>query len=130
MPRLSDHLVKSAIRLVRQSTTVPNTSNTKAFTAEISDMSCSPVFLVIHDAQLRIVDGPKSGISRFWVQCFALPRNGGIVSKHLAILDEPEIVGNLVIESTRLRVARLRQPIDTARIRRLGLLVNCLDQGP
>src|SRR6476646_11279519 len=38
MPRVSDHLVKSAIRLVRQSTTVPNTSNTSAFTAEVSDM--------------------------------------------------------------------------------------------
>src|SRR3954454_1900203 len=38
MPRCSPHLVKSAIRLVRQSTTVPNTSNTSAFTAETSDM--------------------------------------------------------------------------------------------
>src|SRR5437899_4547398 len=44
MPRVSDHLVKSAIRLVRQSTTVPNTSNTSAFTAEVSDMSASPFF--------------------------------------------------------------------------------------
>src|SRR6266550_5074324 len=38
MPRVFDHLVKSLIRLVRQSTTVPNTSNTNAFTAAISDM--------------------------------------------------------------------------------------------
>src|SRR6478752_26097 len=46
MPRVFDHLVKSAIRLVRQSTTVPNTSNTSAFTAEISDMF-SPFFVVV-----------------------------------------------------------------------------------
>src|SRR5260370_35551931 len=47
MPRVSPHLVKSAIRLVRQSTTVPNTSNTSAFTAEISDMVASPSQFVI-----------------------------------------------------------------------------------
>src|ERR1700716_624809 len=46
MPRVSDHLVKSAIRLVRQSTTVPNTSNTSAFTAETSDMS-TPCFSIL-----------------------------------------------------------------------------------
>src|SRR6267154_2274024 len=39
IPRFSPHLLKSAIRLVRQSTTVPKTSNTKAFTAEISDIA-------------------------------------------------------------------------------------------
>src|SRR5260221_14213027 len=46
MPRLSAHLVKSAIRLERQSTTVPNTSNTSALTAEISDMF-TPVFVFL-----------------------------------------------------------------------------------
>src|SRR5205085_4775918 len=46
MPRSSDHLLKSAIRLVRQSTTVPNTSNTRAFTAEISDMLSSSLLLL------------------------------------------------------------------------------------
>src|SRR6266436_2253489 len=46
MPRVSDHLVKSLIRLVRQSTTVPNTSNTSAFTAEMSDM-LAPCFLFL-----------------------------------------------------------------------------------
>src|ERR1700704_4120986 len=61
MPRLSAHLVKSAIRLERQSTTVPNTSNTSAFTAEISDMR-TPLLhgpsvvgqLVVGNARLRI----------------------------------------------------------------------------
>src|SRR6478672_8313526 len=47
MPRVSDHLVKSAIRLVRQSTTVPKTSNTSAFTAEISDMPPLPFFYFV-----------------------------------------------------------------------------------
>src|SRR6266545_209018 len=45
MPEVSDHLVKSLMRLVRQSTTVPNTSNTSAFTADTSDMRASPLFL-------------------------------------------------------------------------------------
>src|SRR4051794_23976542 len=48
MPRVCDHLVKSAIRLLRQSTTVPNTSNTSAFTAEISDMVASPFLLSLN----------------------------------------------------------------------------------
>src|ERR1700682_4033054 len=46
MPEVSDHLVKSLIRLVRQSTQVPNTSNTSAFTPEISDM-VTPVFVLV-----------------------------------------------------------------------------------
>jgi hypothetical protein len=67
MPEVSDHLVKSLMRLVRQSTTVPNTSNTSAFTADTSDMRASPFSfrhsgargararnLEIPDAQLRI----------------------------------------------------------------------------
>src|SRR3984957_6957235 len=58
MPRVSDHFVKSLIRLVRQSTPVPNTSNTRAFTAEISDMITSGFFLFSYlsfrgDAQHR-----------------------------------------------------------------------------
>src|ERR1700676_1228526 len=55
MPRSSAHLVKSATRLLRQSTTVPNTSNTSAFTAEISDMSapCSPIRHSGFDAAYR-----------------------------------------------------------------------------
>jgi hypothetical protein len=35
------------IRLVRQSTTVPNTSNTNALTPEMSDMVVSPYSVVI-----------------------------------------------------------------------------------
>src|SRR4051812_28435228 len=97
MPRFSDHFVKSLIRLVRQSTQVPNTSNTSAFTPEISDMS-APIFLLL------------------------------IPSKHLAVLDESEIVGDRIIEGARLRVARLRQPIDAARVRRPGPVVNRLDE--
>src|ERR1700761_456291 len=96
-PRFTDHAVKSAIKLERQSTTVPNTSNTSAFTAEISDM---PV--------------PRSR------RCSRL--------KHLAVLDEAEIVGNLVVDRARLRIVGLRQPIDPARIRRRGLRVDLLDQ--
>src|SRR6266508_480002 len=102
MPRFSDHCVKSAIRLVRQSTTVPNTSNTNAFTAEISDM-LAPCF------------------------CYSCLQGA---SEHLAVLDEPEIVGNLVVERPRLDVVRLGQPIHPARARRLGLGVHRFDQGP
>src|SRR4051812_19961142 len=51
MPRVCDHLAKSAIRLLRQSTTVPNTSNTSAFTAEISDMVASPFFVIAQLSQ-------------------------------------------------------------------------------
>src|SRR5438270_5493079 len=65
MPRVSDHLLKSAIRLVRQSTTVPNTSNTNAFTAERSDMLDSSLLLFalipvssFPDVRLHIVDAP------------------------------------------------------------------------
>ena len=47
MPRVSPHAVKSAIRLLRQSTTVPNTSNTRALTAEISDMLAPGFYFVI-----------------------------------------------------------------------------------
>src|SRR5438445_12283117 len=102
MPRFSDHLVKSAIKLERTSTTVPNPSNTSAFTAETSDMF-APLLLV----------WPAS-----------------CISKHLAVLNETEIVSDPIVKNTRLRVARLGQPIDAARIRRLGPLVNCLDQRP
>src|SRR6185369_2180221 len=58
MPRVSDHLVKSAIRLERQSTTVPNTSNTRAFTAETSDMFPSILLSSFRDAPLGA--GPES----------------------------------------------------------------------
>src|SRR5258708_5236751 len=103
MPRLSAHAVKSPIRLVRQSTTVPNTSNTSAFTAEISDMFAP--FSNCHSGAMRSIE---PGISRFRVRVFDAPRNDSLSSKHLAVLDESEIVGNLVVERTRLHVARLR----------------------
>ena len=53
MPEVSDHLVKSLMRLVRQSTTVPNTSNTSAFTADTSDMRASPLFLFFCRSSFR-----------------------------------------------------------------------------
>src|SRR5690242_4820493 len=56
MPRLLPHLVKSSIRLVRQSTTVPNTSNTSAFTFEVSNMFFSN--------PSGMVRGIRRGISR------------------------------------------------------------------
>src|ERR1700675_1439577 len=70
MPDVSDHFVKSAIRLVRQSTTVPNTSNTSAFTAEISDMVASLFLLLFalpssssfRDARLAQARNPYSQI--------------------------------------------------------------------
>src|SRR6516165_11667131 len=52
MARLCDHPVKSLIRLVRQSTTVPNTSNSSAFTAETSDM-IAPFFPALPADGLR-----------------------------------------------------------------------------
>src|SRR5260370_4734275 len=89
MPRVSAHSVKSAIRLERQSTTVPNTSNTSAFTAEISDMS-APCFVFIYlsltssfrgDAQHRTrnLEIPGSLVSR-------APRNDNLLlSPHPSI---------------------------------------------
>src|SRR5947207_12165711 len=59
MPRFPDHFVKSAIRLVRQSTTVPNTSNTSAFTAEISDMLTPFVLFVSSFRHSGRATGPR-----------------------------------------------------------------------
>src|SRR6266404_260235 len=78
MPRFSDHLVKSAIRLDRQSTTVPNTSNTSAFTAETSDMRAPRFNFVIPgwsegpDPESR--DSPMCNCTSE-VRRFASPRN-------------------------------------------------------
>src|SRR5476651_1472407 len=109
MPRVFDHLVKSAIRLERQSTTVPNTSNTSAFTAEISDMFASNPFSCTtysghsgmrHLAQAR---NPYSDASMDSGFALRAPRNDDL--QHLSVLNEAEIVGNLVIERARRRVA-------------------------
>src|SRR6202051_2778574 len=124
MPRVPAHLVKSAIRLERQSTTVPNTSNTSAFTAEISDM-----FDPFQTSSFR--DGPKDQTRNLEIPgslATLAPRNDGKSSQHLAVLDESEMVGNLIVKCARLRVARLCQPIHPARTRRLGLLVHRFDQ--
>src|SRR5450759_1197780 len=99
MPRLSAHLVKSAIRLERQSTTVPNTSNTSAFTAEISDMS-NPCSLPICHSEMR----PRGADPEFRDSGFALraPRNDDLLLEHLAILHEAGDVGDLIVENPRL----------------------------
>src|SRR6202022_661572 len=91
MPRVSAHLVKSAIRLERQSTTVPNTSNTNAFTAEISDMFAPCLRFVIPGWSEG--PDPESRDSGFALRA---PRNDD--SKHLAILHETGDIGDLVVE--------------------------------
>src|ERR1700748_16556 len=103
MPRVSPHLVKSAIRLVRQSTTVPKTSNTSAFTAEISDMT-TPLLLLFLIERTR--------------------------SKHLAILDETEIFRDLIVEDAGLRIGGVRQPVHPTGAGGFGPLVDRLDQRP
>src|ERR1700686_678094 len=103
MPRLSAHLVKSAIRLERQSTTVPNTSNTRAFTPEISDMSTPSCLLFL-------IDGTRS--------------------KHLAILHEPRGIGDLIVKDARLRIGGLRQPVHPAGACGPRFLVHGLDHRP
>src|SRR5436190_10364030 len=85
MPRLSDHLVKSSIKLLRQSTQVPNTSNTSAFTSEISAMASLP-FSVCCCSRLQL----------------------------LAVLDEARPLGDLVVERLRGLVGLVRQPVQAA----------------
>src|SRR5262245_2550537 len=95
MPRFSDHFVKSLIRLVRQSTQVPNTSNTSAFTLEISDMFA------------------PSLLFRFLVGRLEL----------LAILHEPRPVRDLVVKQLRGFVGLVSHPVESAgaRVARGGL---------
>src|SRR5258708_6551858 len=76
MPRLSDHFVKSAIRLVRQSTTVPNTSNTIALTAERSDMLAPCFFYFCHSGMVRRT---RPGISRFRVRASRAPEMTALI---------------------------------------------------
>src|SRR2546430_11597807 len=114
MPEVSDHLVKSLMRLVRQSTTVPNTSNTSAFTADTSDIGRPPPFLVVIPGRAKC----EPGISRFSgaqlrtvVRCFASPRN--------------DVVTNLVeVEFIQLPMLRLdvaHRAGDRAHHHRFGL---------
>src|ERR1700738_1680517 len=133
MPRAAAHFVKSAIRLERQSTTVPNTAKTNAFTAGASGITLmahpvyrSKMFRFCHPgmrlAQALSKINPASHPSHQLSQP---------TPKHLAILHEPGIVGDLVIEDTCLCVGRLRQPVHGARARRLGRLLPRFDQsGP
>src|ERR1700733_1728031 len=104
MPRVSPHVVKSAIRLERQSTMVPKTSNTSAFTAETSDMS----------------------ISSYCCSCSLLcwPAH----SKQFAILHEPRIIRDLIVQDPRLRIAGLGQPVYPAAAIGFCLYVHRLDQ--
>src|SRR4249920_3858156 len=73
MPEVSDHLVKSLMRLVRQSTTVPNTSNTSAFTAETSDMVGSPIVFFV----LSFRGNAKHRTRKLQVTGLALARHPG-----------------------------------------------------
>src|SRR6185295_16430863 len=138
MPRVSDHLVKSAIRLLRQSTTVPNTSNTRAFTAETSDIvrtfcfrhsgahapcACEP------GIQRLLIEIPGSPHWAAQARPNGAPRNDGVGLQHLPVLDESQIVRDLVVQRAGLRVARLRQLVDAAGACRFGLAVNLFDQG-
>src|SRR5919197_2287476 len=80
MPEVSDHLVKSLMRLVRPSTTVPITSNTSALTADTSDMEPPfvPLIVIPGRAQRELWCAiAHLRISRFRVRCFASPRNDG-----------------------------------------------------
>src|SRR6516164_6858636 len=76
MPRLSDHPVKSLIRLVRQSTTVPNTSNNSAFTAETSDM-IAPFFPALPaDSPRHAIQDRRSSIEVEFVELPMLGLDG------------------------------------------------------
>src|SRR5882724_5587318 len=48
------------------------------------------------------------------VRVFDAPRNDGSISKHLAILHGTSVLGHLIVENTRLRIAGLRQPVHPA----------------
>src|SRR3954453_9273554 len=129
MPRVSDHFVKSAIRLERQSTTVPNTSNTRAFTSGIA-LIVSFLFFRRHpSSSLRGALATKQSSSfapQDWIASLSLAMTAGL--QHLPVLDESEIIRDLVVQRAGLCIARLRQPVDPAGTRRLGLAINFFDQ--
>src|SRR3954447_4454445 len=128
MPRVSDHFVKSAIRLLRQSTTVPNTSNTRAFTSSVwfivFPFDAKPAGFVI--ARSACDEAIQILLAAFWTASLSLARTVGL--QHLPVLNESQIIRDLVIERAGLRIVRLRQPIDAAGTRRLGLAINLFDQ--
>src|SRR6476469_3334039 len=74
MPDVFDHFEKSLIRLVRQSTTVPNTSNTSAFTAETSDMVGSPIVFLF----LSLRGDAKHRTRKLEIPGLALARHPGM----------------------------------------------------
>src|SRR5438093_13323366 len=129
MPEVSDHLVKSLMRLVRQSTTVPNTSNTSAFTADTSDIGRPPPLLVVIPGRAK----REPGISRFSgaqlrtvVRCYASPRNDGALLGRLIIRRSQSLLGHL---SRRLRM-RQRYGFCRFRVARQNLCGDCLVFGP
>src|ERR1700709_269962 len=63
-----------------------------------------------------------------WIPGSRFARPGMTKLKNFPVLDESEIVGHLVVKHPRLRIARLRQPIDPAGTGRPGLAVDFLDQ--
>src|ERR1700710_712875 len=77
MPLFSDHLVKSAIRLVRQSTTVPNTSNTRAFTFGMSLIVSSLFSQAAEFVIARSTCDEAILLTAEPLDCFAFARNDG-----------------------------------------------------
>src|SRR5215510_11064250 len=113
MPRFSDHFVKSLIRLVRQSTQVPNTSKTSAFTPEMSDM--------VATSFLSFRDGPKDQTRNLEVPQCAIAHWGSMLRiaperrlEFLPILHEAWPVCDLVVEQLRGFVGLVGHPIETA----------------
>src|SRR3954454_17207146 len=97
MPRCPPHLVKSAIRLLRQSTTVPKTSNTSAFTAEISDMVRSVSFAVAFEfAGFAHISEPRARSELF------------------PVLDEARPFGDLIVQFLRRLIRFVRHPVESA----------------
>src|SRR4051812_30344551 len=116
MPRFSDHLVKSAIRLLRQSTTVPNTSNTRAFTSSVwfivFPFDARPAgFIIARSACDKAI---QTLLAAFWIASLSLAMTVGL--QHLPVLNESQIIRDLVIKRAGPRIVRLRHPIHPARI--------------
>ena len=57
-------------------------------------------------------------------------RPGTTTLEYFPILHEPGIVGDLIVENPRLRIAGLRQPVHAAGAGFLRLRIDRFDQGP
>src|SRR5665213_756579 len=133
MPRAAPHSVKSAIRLERQSTTVPNTSNTRAFTFDTSDIIALPALSSFRDGsqdQTRNLEIPRCAIVH--LRFDASHRSGmtSLCSKYLSILNETKILGDLIEENAGLRIGGVGQPVHPVGAGRFRASVDRLDQRP